>query len=394
MANLVQFTSESVAEGHPDKFCDQVSDAVLDAVLEQDPNGRVACETAAFNGLVVVGGEITTSTYVDLNSRENGIVPNLIERIGYTELGLGLNPEVAVINAINEQADQIAESVIYKEEERGAGDQGHMFGYAIRETDTLMPLPLHLSHLLVLKLAEARHDGSLPYLRPDGKSQVTLNYDSESKKPVSVAKVVVSPQHAPEISQSDLEAGIRLHVIDPVLEGLDTSSAVYNIDSEGNFVLGGPAADAGLTGRKIIVDTYGGGSAYFPARHGGGAFSGKDPSKVDRSAAYMARHIAKNIVAAEIAYACEVQLAYEFGKREPSSVFVTTFGTGVRDDNDISRAVRDVFPLRPAQITSYLDLLRPIYSLTTVGGHFGRELSQFTWERTDRIKDLQTALKM
>lgn len=393
MAKLIQFTSESVTEGHPDKFCDQASDAVLDAVFKDDPFGRVACETAAYNGLIVVGGEITTSTYVDLNSRENGIVPNLIRKIGYTRLGLGLNPEVAVINAINEQAAEIAQSVIHKEE-RGAGDQGHMFGYAIRETDTLMPLPIHLAHQLALRLAEVRHNGTLPYLRPDGKTQVTLNYDPDTKRPVSVAKVVVSPQHDPEIFREKIEDDIRRFVVDPVLEGLDTSDTLYNILSAGTFILGGPAADAGLTGRKIMVDTYGAGSPFYPARHGGGAFSGKDPSKVDRSAAYMARHIAKNIVAAGIADACEVQLAYEFGKTEPTSVFVNTFGTGKRDDYDIAQAVREVFPLRPAKIIDYLDLLRPIYSMTAVGGHFGRELPEFTWERTHRTKDLQTALRM
>ncbi len=395
MPRVIQFTSESVTEGHPDKFADQVADAVLDDVLAHDPRGRVACEVLASNGLIVVGGEMATTHYVDLSTPERGIVPVLARKIGYTRLGLGLNPEVAVVNNINQQAAQIAAAVI-KPEERAAGDQGHMFGYAIGETATLMPLPLHLAHQLALRLAKVRHDGTLSCLRPDGKTQVTLNYDVETRKPVSVAKVVVSPQHDPDIERKELQARIREHVVDPILResGLDTSATVYNIENEGWFVLGGPAADTGLTGRKIIVDTYGGGSPFFPARHGGGAFSGKDPSKVDRSAAYMARHIAKNIVAAGAAYACEVQLAYEFGVREPTSVFVNTFGTGKRDDHDIAQAVREVFPLRPAQIVGYLDLLKPVYSITTVGGHFGRELPEFTWERTDRVGSLQRALKM
>jgi S-adenosylmethionine synthetase len=370
------FTSESVTEGHPDKIADQISDAVLDMVLASDPQGRVACETFVTTGLVLVGGEITTATYVDIPE----LVRQVIRDIGYTDARFGFDAEsCAVLTSIDRQSPDIAMGV----DRDGAGDQGLMFGYAVRETPELMPLPITLAHRLTRRLSEVRREGVLPYLRPDGKSQVTVRYVGD--KPVSVENVVVSAQHHPDVAIEQLRSDIIEQVIKPVIpaEFIDENNVVYHINPTGRFVIGGPQGDAGLTGRKIIVDTYGG----F-GRHGGGCFSGKDPTKVDRSATYAARYVAKNIVAAGLAERCEVQLAYAIGVAEPVSVHVHTFGTSQIPDDEISERVRRVFDLRPRSIIEMLDLRRPIYRKTSVYGHFGREEDSFTWERTDRAAEL------
>jgi S-adenosylmethionine synthetase len=386
-----------VTEGHPDKIADQISDGVLDAVLRDDPYGRVACETLVNTGLVVVSGEITTETYVDIQD----VARSTIREIGYTDADLGFSADsCSVINAIDKQSPDIAQGVDSAYEARhdpadedaldvaGAGDQGMMFGYATRETDELMPLPISLAHKLAKRLADVRHADVVPYLRPDGKTQVTVEYDDQT--PVQLDTVVVSSQHSADISLDELlTPDVREHVIDPVITefGLESDDYRLLVNPTGRFEVGGPMGDAGLTGRKIIVDTYGG-----YARHGGGAFSGKDPSKVDRSAAYATRWVAKNIVAAELADRVEVQVAYAIGKAHPVGVFIETFGTEKVAPEMIEKAVMEVFDLRPAALVRDLDLLRPIYSQTAVYGHFGRELPEFTWERTDRAADLRTAV--
>ncbi|NNV05955.1 methionine adenosyltransferase [Geobacillus sp. C56-T2] len=382
------FTSESVTEGHPDKICDQISDAILDAILEKDPNARVACETSVTTGLVLVSGEITTSTYVDIPR----IVRDTVREIGYTRAKYGFDADTcAVLTSIDEQSPDIAMGVDRALEARegqmtdeeieaiGAGDQGLMFGFACNETEELMPLPISLAHRLARRLAEVRKTDVLPYLRPDGKTQVTIEYD-ENGKPVRVDTIVVSAQHHPDITQDQIERDIKEHVIKPVVptELLDENTN-YFINPTGRFVIGGPQGDAGLTGRKIIVDTYGG-----YARHGGGAFSGKDPTKVDRSAAYAARYVAKNIVAAGLADKCEVQLAYAIGVARPVSISIDTFGTGKVSENILIEVVRNNFDLRPAGIIKMLDLRRPIYKQTAAYGHFGRTDIDLPWERTDK----------
>jgi S-adenosylmethionine synthetase len=371
------FTSESVTEGHPDKIADQVSDAILDACLEQDPYSRVAAETLTATGLVVIAGEITTKAYVDFQSLVRGVVAS----IGYDNALYGFDSNTcAVISTINKQSGDIAQGV----DTGGAGDQGMMFGYASNETPELMPAPISLAHKLAQKLTEVRKRGKLPYLRPDGKSQVTVEYD-ENGKPARIDAVVISSQHSDSVSNEQLHADIKKYVIEAVLpkEWLDANTK-YHINPTGRFVIGGPMGDTGLTGRKIIVDTYGG-----AGRHGGGAFSGKDPTKVDRSAAYVARYIAKNIVAAGLADRAEVQLAYAIGVAEPVSVLVTTFGTGKISEAKITELVRKNFSLTPKGIIESLNLRRPIYQKTAAYGHFGRELPEFTWEKTDKAADLK-----
>lgn len=380
------FTSESVTEGHPDKICDQVSDAVLDAIYEKDPQARVACETAVTTGMVMVMGEITTNCYVDIPK----VVRNTIREIGYDRAKYGFDCDTcSVLTSIDEQSSDIAMGVDKALEAKagemseeqiqaiGAGDQGMMFGFACDETPELMPMPIMLAHKLTLKLSEVRKNGTINYLRPDGKSQVTIEYDGD--KPVRVDTVVISTQHGADVSHDTIEKDIMEHVIIPVIpkELLDEGTK-YFINPTGRFVVGGPQGDSGLTGRKIIVDTYGG-----YARHGGGAFSGKDPTKVDRSAAYAARYVAKNIVAAGIARKCEVQLAYAIGVAKPVSVLVDTFGTAVISEEKISELVNKHFDLRPAAIISKLNLRRPIYRKTAAYGHFGREDAEFAWEKTD-----------
>jgi S-adenosylmethionine synthetase len=364
------FTSESVTEGHPDKVADQVSDAILDAILTDDPKGRVACETLVTTGLCLVAGEVTTRAYVDIPS----IARRTIQEIGYVDPRFGFDFETcAVLVSIDEQSPDIAMGV----DTGGAGDQGLMFGYACRETEELMPMPIMLAHKLTRRLAECRRQGNPGFLRPDGKSQVTVEY--ENGQPVRIDAVVVSTQHEPEVSQSDIEEAIREEIIRPVVPAklLDAKTKYY-VNPTGRFIVGGPKGDAGLTGRKIIVDSYGG-----MGHHGGGAFSGKDPTKVDRSASYMARYIAKNLVAAGHADRAEVQLAYAIGVAEPVSVMVQTFGTATRDEAELSKMVRRHFPLTPAGIIEHLNLRRPVFRATAAYGHFGRSEASFTWESTD-----------
>jgi S-adenosylmethionine synthetase len=394
------FTSESVTEGHPDKICDQISDGVLDGVLTDDPKGRVACETLVNTGLVVVSGEITTETYVDIPK----IARETIREIGYDDPRYGFDHEAcAVLTAIDEQSPDIAQGVDEAYEARtdpgdddeldlaGAGDQGMMFGYATRETKALMPMPIQIAHQLARQLAQVRKAGVVGYLGPDGKTQVTVRYEQE--RPVEVEKVLISTQHKPEAGEQMIRNDLWEHVVEPVLHAeykeLFTDAKLlenFMVNPTGKFVIGGPVGDAGLTGRKIIVDTYGG-----AARHGGGAFSGKDPSKVDRSAAYAARYVAKNVVASGLADRCEVQVAYAIGVAHPVSVMVQTFGTGKVSDAEIVRLVQEHFDLRPAAIRRDLDLHRPIFQPTAAYGHFGREESNFTWERTDRADALREA---
>ena len=377
------FTSESVTEGHPDKISDQISDAILDAMLEQDSGSRVACETMVTTGMVVVAGEVTTKAWVDMQK----VVRDTVEEIGYTDSNMGFDFNTcAVLISLDKQSPDIAQGVNEGEgvhTEQGAGDQGLMFGYACDETPELMPLPIQLAHRLTERLSHVRKDGTLNYLRPDGKSQVTVRY--VEGKPVSVEAVVISTQHAEDVTQEQLHEDILKQVIKYVIpEQYLGDSTQYHINPTGVFVIGGPQGDCGLTGRKIIVDTYGG-----MGRHGGGAFSGKDPSKVDRSAAYAARHVAKNVVAAGLASRCEVQLAYAIGVAEPVSVSVETFGTNKIEESKIIELILSNFELKPAGLIRELNLLRPIYQKTAAYGHFGRELPEFTWEATDKANDLR-----
>jgi S-adenosylmethionine synthetase len=374
------FTSESVTEGHPDKIADQISDAILDACLEQDPYSRVACETLTCTGLVVIAGEITTQAYVDFQS----VVRGTVAAIGYNNALYGFDSNTcAVISTINKQSGDIAMGV----DTGGAGDQGMMFGYASNETPELMPVPISLAHKLTHRLSEVRKSGLMSYLRPDGKSQVTVEYDA-NQRPVRVDAVVISTQHADNVGNEELRADILKHVIQAVIPAnLLDAGTKYHINPTGRFVIGGPMGDTGLTGRKIIVDTYGG-----MGRHGGGAFSGKDPTKVDRSAAYMARYVAKNIVAAGLADRCEVQLAYAIGVAEPVSVLVDTFGTGTVDEDKLEALVRANFSLTPKGIIESLKLRRPIYKATAAYGHFGREGKDFTWEATDKAAALKAGV--
>jgi S-adenosylmethionine synthetase len=383
MAGNHLFTSESVSAGHPDKMCDQISDAVLDAIIAQDPNARVACETLAKTGMIVLAGEITTTATVDYEN----IVRKTVSDIGYNSSEVGFDgASCAVLNALGTQSPDIAMGVDRDDKEsQGAGDQGLMFGYASNETDVLMPAPITYAHLLVKKQAELMKSGALPFLRPDAKSQVTFRYEND--KPVAIDAVVLSTQHDP-IDLKELQEAVMEEIIKPVLptEWLDENTA-YHINPTGNFVIGGPVGDCGLTGRKIIVDTYGG-----MARHGGGAFSGKDPSKVDRSAAYAGRYVAKNIVAAGLAARCEIQVSYAIGVAEPTSISIETFGTGTQSDETIEAIVREVFDLRPYGIMTMLDLLQPIYRQTAAYGHFGREDIGLPWEVIDQVDALKAAL--
>ena len=375
MSSMI-FTSESVTEGHPDKLADQISDGVLDAILEEDPFGRVACETYVTTGMAMVGGEITTKTYVEIPNLVRGIIKD----IGYTDASFGFDYlTCAVLNTIQQQSPDIALGV----DKDGAGDQGMMFGYASNETPELMPLPIMLAHKLCMRLAEVRKTGTLPYVRPDGKSQVSVRY--EDGRPVKVDTVVISTQHDPDVDQQTIHNDIVTKVIKPIIPSdfFDESSIIYHINPTGRFVVGGPHGDTGLTGRKIIVDTYGG-----YGRHGGGSFSGKDPTKVDRSATYAARYIAKNIVAAGLADKCEIQLAYAIGVAAPVSICAESFGTGKIPDEEIAHRVAKTFNLTPKGIIEMLDLRRPIYKKTAAYGHFGRDEDGFTWEKTDKAKDL------
>ena len=390
------FTSESVTEGHPDKIADQISDAILDELLKKDPDARVACETVVTTGMAMIVGEISTATYVDFPK----VVRDTVAEIGYTRAKYGYDSQtMAVMSAIDEQSPDIAQAVdtaleyrneITEEEieSTGAGDQGLMFGYATNETDTYMPTPIYFSHQLAKRLSDVRKDGTLTYLRPDGKVQVTVEYD-ENDKPVRIDTIVISTQHAEDASLDQIQRDIRTHVIDPIVpaELLDEETKFF-INPTGRFVIGGPQGDAGLTGRKIIVDTYGG-----LARHGGGCFSGKDPTKVDRSAAYAARYVAKNIVAAGLADKCEVQLAYAIGVAEPVSISIDTFGTGKVSEGQLVEAVRANFDLRPAGIIKMLDLKRPIYKQTAAYGHFGRTDVALPWERVDKVDALKEAVQ-
>ncbi len=380
------FSSESVTEGHPDKIADQISDAILDAILEKDPQSRVACETFVTTGLVMVGGEITTSAYVDIQRIARGT----IKRIGYTDSMMGFDYKTcAVLVSIDKQSSDISQGVDDELHEQGAGDQGMMFGYATDETDAFMPMPIYIAHELTKQLAEVRKSGLLPYLRPDGKSQVTVQYNSETHQPEAITAVVISNQHEDGVDvKEEMYNDILEHVIKPVLPEnmVNYKTIKLFVNPTGRFVVGGPMGDAGLTGRKIIVDTYGG---YAP--HGGGAFSGKDPSKVDRSAAYMARYIAKNIVAAKAAQRCTIQLAYAIGVAEPISILVDSHGTSKHSNEELEAMVREVFPLKPAAIISHLKLKRPIYQKTASYGHFGRD--EFPWEETNLSDEVNKALK-
>lgn len=390
------FTSESVTEGHPDKIADQVSDAILDAILKDDPNARVACETTVTTGMALIAGEISTTTYVDIPK----VVRETIKEIGYTRAKYGYDYEtMAILTAIDEQSSDIAQGVDkaleYRDkdseeeiEATGAGDQGLMFGYATNETESYMPLAIYLSHQLAKRLSDVRKDGTLNYLRPDGKVQVTVEYD-ENDNPVRIDTIVVSTQHAEDVTLEQIQEDIKAHVIYPTVpENLINDQTKFYINPTGRFVIGGPQGDAGLTGRKIIVDTYGG-----YARHGGGCFSGKDPTKVDRSAAYAARYVAKNIVAAGLADQCEVQLAYAIGVAEPVSIAIDTFGTGKVSEGQLVEAVRKHFDLRPAGIIKMLDLKQPIYKQTAAYGHFGRTDVLFPWEKLDKVEELKDAVK-
>lgn len=390
------FTSESVTEGHPDKIADQVSDAILDAILKDDPNARVACETTVTTGMALIAGEISTTTYVDIPK----VVRETIKEIGYTRAKYGYDYEtMAILTAIDEQSPDIAQGVDkaleYRDkdseeeiEATGAGDQGLMFGYATNETETYMPLAIYLSHQLAKRLSDVRKDGTLNYLRPDGKVQVTVEYD-ENDNPVRIDTIVVSTQHADDVTLEQIQEDIKAHVIYPTVpENLINEQTKFYINPTGRFVIGGPQGDVGLTGRKIIVDTYGG-----YARHGGGCFSGKDPTKVDRSAAYAARYVAKNIVAAGLADQCEVQLAYAIGVAEPVSIAIDTFGTGKVSEGQLVEAVRKHFDLRPAGIIKMLDLKQPIYKQTAAYGHFGRTDVLFPWEKLDKVEELKDAVK-
>ncbi len=384
MSNYNIFTSESVSEGHPDKMADQISDAVLDAILKDDPHSRVAVETMVKTGMTIIAGEVRTDTYVDLEQ----IVRDVITGIGYDSSEVGFDGNsCAVLNAIGKQSSDIAQGVDEaQDKDIGAGDQGLMFGYASNETSVLMPAPIYYAHRLVERQAQLRKNGVLPWLRPDAKSQVTLRY--ENGKPVAIDAVVLSTQHSPNIALADLQEAVREEIINHVLpqEWLHAGTQ-YHINPTGQFIIGGPMGDCGLTGRKIIVDTYGG-----MAHHGGGAFSGKDPTKVDRSAAYAGRYVAKNIVAAGLADRCEIQVSYAIGVSEPTSISVNTFGTGKLSDEEIVTLVRDNFDLRPRGLIEMLNLRRPIYQETASYGHFGRELENFTWEKTDKVADLKKAL--
>jgi len=383
VSNNYTFTSESVSEGHPDKVADQISDAVLDALLAQDPRSRVACETLVKTGMVVLAGEVTTDAWVDLEA----LVRKVVCEIGYDHGDIGFDGQsCAVLNAIGKQSADIAMGVDEGDDhEQGAGDQGLMFGYASNETDVLMPAPITYSHLLVKRQAEVRKNKTLPWLRPDAKSQITFRY--ENNKPVAIDAVVLSTQHSPEIATKALHEAVMDEIILPVLpkEWLHKDTK-YFINPTGQFVIGGPVGDCGLTGRKIIVDTYGG-----MARHGGGAFSGKDPSKVDRSAAYMARYVAKNIVAAGLAERCEIQVSYAIGVAEPTSITVETFGTGKISEERLVQIIRDTFDLRPKGLIAMLGLLKPIYQTTAAYGHFGRTEDSFSWEKTDKVDALKDA---
>ena len=384
MSEYSIFTSESVSEGHPDKMADQISDAVLDAILKEDLHARVAVETLVKTGMAVIAGEVRTNTYVDLED----IVRNVILGIGYDSSYVGFDgASCAVLNAIGKQSSDIAVGVDAAiDKDLGAGDQGLMFGYATSETDTLMPAPIYYAHRLVERQAYLRKHGVLPWLRPDAKSQITLRY--ENHRPVAVEAVVLSTQHDPDISQADIREAVMEEIIKPVLPAPWLHAGTqYHINPTGQFIIGGPVGDCGLTGRKIIVDTYGG-----MARHGGGAFSGKDPTKVDRSAAYAGRYVAKNIVAAGLADRCEIQVSYAIGVAQPTSISINTFGTGKLADGAIAALVREHFDLRPQGLIDMLDLRRPIYQQTAAYGHFGREQPDFTWEKTDKVDALSAAL--
>jgi S-adenosylmethionine synthetase len=387
MKQYALFTSESVSEGHPDKIADQISDAVLDAILRQDPQARVACETLVKTGMVVIAGEVTTSAWVDLDQLARKVVCD----IGYTSSEMGFDGHsCAVLNAIGKQSPDIAQGVNSGDnKEQGAGDQGLMFGYASNETSVLMPAPITYAHRLMQRQAEVRKSGLLPFLRPDAKSQVTFRYDDKGQ-PCAIEAVVLSTQHSPDVSEKALHEAVMEEIIKPVLPAAWLSDKTqYFINPTGRFIIGGPMGDCGLTGRKIIVDSYGG-----MARHGGGAFSGKDPSKVDRSAAYAGRYVAKNLVAAGLVDRCEIQVSYAIGVAEPTSISLNTFGTGKVSDDTMIELVREHFDLRPKGLIEMLNLMRPIYQQTAAYGHFGRELTDFTWEQTDRAQALRDSVNL